>query len=180
MKGGRPAVYLGARVKDKRIRYLNSKGRTRAFYARWRPQLKRWECHLSGYGLQSRQWFSSSQTMALAKLRLTPCLWDWRQVAVDTSVLWDGIPDIGYSANPDEVVDLFAVASVAPNAESAKALPAAPKDRVNSQGGAGDVSPAVINHEVQAVDHSGLEVGELPADQVARYFPAHASQEGGA
>ena len=158
MKGGRPAVFLGYRAKDKRIRYFKGNGRTRAFYARWRKNLQRWECHLEGYGLQPRQWFSSSQTMALSRLRMTQCLWDWRPVFVDKSVRWDGIEDIGYAAKPEDDGDLF------------------PRPK----GGAGDASPAVTHREPQVVDHDGLEVGELPADQLELFFPAHASREGGA
>jgi hypothetical protein len=165
MKGGRPAVYLGARLKDRRIRYMNVSGRTRAFYARWRPQLKRWECHLTGFGLKHQQWFETSQTMALATLRMKSCLWSWRKVAVDMAVLWDNIPDRGYGP---QYADDFGVFPDAPNS-GLQALPATSNDRINS--------------ESEVIDHGGLVVGSLPADQIEIYFPltalASAAREGG-
>ena len=170
MKGGRPAVYLGGRVQDKRIRYINLKGRTRAFYARWRPQLKRWECHLTGYGLKHRQWFSESQTLALHTLRMTPCLWDWRKVVIDKAVLWDGVPDNGYGVGQEE---LFSRHLDDPQSEAANTVLATSSDQLVFPRGAGDASPAVTQ-EPELIDHDGLEVGTLPADQIERYFPAHA------
>lgn len=96
MKGGRPPVMRGVEAKHLRIRYVNRKGRTRGFYARWRPTLQAWECQLSGYGIQPRRWFSKTQTIALARLRLIPCVWDWRIVVIDQSAQWEGIEDLGF------------------------------------------------------------------------------------
>jgi len=96
LNGGRPAVYLGVDAKHLRIKFRFGR-HVRGFYARWRPQLRRWECQLSGHGMQPRRWFSASQTMAMTELRLTKCLWDWNPTHVaGPHVLWDGREDGGY------------------------------------------------------------------------------------
>lgn len=111
MKGGRPAQFIGVRIRDLRVAFRSPAGHRRGFYARWRPNLGRWECQVSGFGMVARHWFASSQTLALGELRLIPCLWDWRRIVVDESREWDGIPDGGYcgphGANP---VALFPLA----------------------------------------------------------------------
>ena len=132
MKHGRPAVYLGAGMKHLRIRYINLKGRTRGFYARWRPNLQAWECHLTGYGLQHRQWFSKSQTLALCRLRMTPSLWDWRKKVIDTSVRWDGIEDTGFQVDGKGPSHLYEADSVDPQPEPVRTLPATSLDRIKS------------------------------------------------
>lgn len=97
-KGGRPLQLIGVRSKDLRIRFHSPKGRTRGFYARWRPGAQCWECQLSGFSMQPRRWFSDSQSLALAELRHVQCLWNWRRVVVDQAVQWDGVFDAGLYA----------------------------------------------------------------------------------
>lgn len=96
LNGGRPAVYLGVGVQHLRIKYRFGR-HTRGFYARWRPQLRRWECQLSGHGMKPRRWFAASQTMAMSELRLIACIWHWNPTHVaGPHALWDNRPDGGY------------------------------------------------------------------------------------
>lgn len=139
MKAGRKPVMRGVRKKDLRIRYVSLTGRTRGFYARWRPTLHQWECQLSGYGIKSRTWFSKSQTIALSDLQWTRCLWDWRAVHVDDSPRWDGVHDIffdlfDYDKYTRKLPSSSGVPAVTPTASATRAAPVRPKGGVNSQG----------------------------------------------
>lgn len=93
---GRPLERIGVRAEDLRLRFRSSSGRTRGFYARWRPRAQVWECQVSGFGMRPRCWFSSSQTLALSNLRFIQSLWTWKAETVDRSPQWDGVTDLGF------------------------------------------------------------------------------------
>lgn len=114
---GRPLKLIGCRSRDLRIRFRSMSGRTRGFYARWRPRAQVWECQLSGYGLKARKWFEPSQSMALANLRHIECLWDWKREVIDTRVQWEGVYDHGLFAG--RVVDHCELEGDAPQAVAA-------------------------------------------------------------
>lgn len=94
-KIGRPAQFIGVRACDLRIRFTRL-GQSRALFARWRPNLKRWECQLSGYGLHTQRWFARSQFVVESTLRLrqsTSTDNGWRWLKRETGQ-WDGRPDL--------------------------------------------------------------------------------------
>lgn len=105
-RAGRNPSFLGVRRCDLRMRFLHG-AQSRGFYARYRPSLRLWECQLSGYGMRPRRWFSPTQTLALAEIRLIPSLFSWRPVVVDESIAWDGIRDTGFVVNGRGQLELF-------------------------------------------------------------------------
>lgn len=102
-------VFYGVRSQDLRIRFERL-GKRRAFFARWRPQIKLWECQLSGYGLRCNRFFGPSQFVILFNLRLSSSVspeLGWRWKWIDEAVKWEGVDD---NAAP---ADMFAGTSAA-------------------------------------------------------------------
>ncbi|TJY55752.1 hypothetical protein E4T66_20440 [Sinimarinibacterium sp. CAU 1509] len=104
---GRAAEFVGVRGRDLRIVFLSTAGHRRGFYARYRTRMQRWECQLSGYGMQPRRWFSRTQTLALCELRHIASVWDWRRVVIDQRIEWDGVRDTGYLIEGRGQLDMF-------------------------------------------------------------------------
>lgn len=113
---GRPIKFKGHDFVHRRHTWRDHAGRTRSLYARWRDNLKCWECAVSGYGMAPYRWYAPDQSTAQTYARILACRWGlgW-DILRSLPMLWDGRPD---EIHPKHVrtpkqFDLFPLAAAA-------------------------------------------------------------------
>lgn len=91
---GRPIIFKGHDFVHRRQTWRDSAGHTRSLYARWRDNLKCWECCISGFGIAPHRWFSGYQTGAECEARIIAFRWGhgWKPLKT-VPMLWDARTD---------------------------------------------------------------------------------------